>query len=197
MNEFGFRLLLRESKLILDAQRNRGAEKWNELIEEILGFEIRREWQESGPEAKSQYHLERLPQLFAFGYYSGSEICRLIGGSENQCREAGIISSQFNVFCSLFDKVCDDHSEMLQELVSIVNSSSIIAEIDGTQKMPSQDSDERSPLILRIVIRALREYFTRIRLGLDGATRAEKLKEELCRSMLDAYENKLLMLQIL
>lgn len=186
MNQFGFALSLKECRHVLQAHELEAVKRWDELSESILGRDLKRELENEGHQAGSTFGFSRLSRLFGFGYRAGHEVCRLFGGTEADCNEAGVIAATFNIFSSLFDKICD-RSEMLQKLVSVVNETSIIGELNGLPLISPADAYRREPLIIRVTLHLIRQYFAMCRRVLIKSSDVLNLRREFVTTILDSY----------
>lgn len=186
MCRHGFTLQLNDCKFITEFQQREAAKRWAKVIDSILGSELQREFKTKERDINSSSRLSRLPQLFAFGYGCGYQICQLLGGSEANCDHGGLVSSTFNMFASLFDAICDDSDyDTLGVLISAVNKAGIMGGLHGDPL--SSFESIGTPFIVKVTLRLLARHLAMCHEFSVGSPERLPLYEELCSTMLDAY----------
>jgi hypothetical protein len=124
MAEYDLTLSLSDCNQVLEEQRRQAASAWD-VVERVCLREAQRRGDKTPVSARWLAYLTRLPDVVAFGYSAESIMCQALGGSRDAIEQAGIASALFNVFSSLFDRVCDEEPELLPELEGLVNRASI------------------------------------------------------------------------
>ena len=137
---------------------------WQKVRVEVLGEKLCAECDTLKGSGAESFYLEHLERLFFIGSSLGRETCRLLGGNQEQARQAGTACGLLNAFVSLFDKVYDDYSEMAPRLGEIVDSGVLEAALSieagpsglerGRVRATAQD-----PIALRVLCRLMESYF--------------------------------------
>jgi hypothetical protein len=179
----------RIASLELQLVRSRGV--WNSVKHEVLGQDLASQLDGILRAREQAYYLHRLPTLFAFGYFLGSEITRMLGGNQAMSRQGGICAGLFNSFASLFDKVCDDYPELYAALVQTATRQAIHESVNSSSTGHWETCAASEPSVaLRVIFRLMGAYFHRCR-ALVEAEDDKRLVDVWGESILAAYEGEL------
>jgi len=143
-------------------QKNDFIKKWDSEKRLLLGFELAKAYDDILKIQSKSYYLENIPRLFTFGYSLGFQLSEMLGGKKDENEESGILSALFNIYASLFDKICDNHSNLYRRLVEIVNHNSLSKAMTlGNQNKEYFITSKEDHILLKIVCRLMTEYFKR------------------------------------
>ena len=169
MAEHDLTLSFSDCNQVLEEQRRQAASAWD-VVERVCLQEAQRRADNIPVSAPWLAYLTRLPDVAAFGYSAGSIMCQVFGGSRDASEQAGIASALFNVFSSLFDRVCDEEPELLAQLIGLVNPESISACLWDGRPLQPLDSDDGYPPLLEASILSLEAYLVWCRQHLHAAS---------------------------
>lgn len=135
---------------------------WSAIKDDVLGAELSSFVDRIPDIGAKYYYLKHLPVTFAFGYFLGSEIARILGGSPDQDEEGGILSALFNSFASLFDKICDNCPELYGSLATVSTREAILTSMTSAPSAYWETAaTNEGNFALKVLFRLMGSYFER------------------------------------
>ena len=141
-----------------------GKNLWEGLLREVLSDDLYNYCSKlEGP----PYYSEVIPYISAFGYTLARQLYHLVGIDAEYMESVALTNSLFNTFVGLFDRVCDERTDLYPDLIERVSYKSLLCAMDARRRendrtpcfviKPGDDPD------LVILLKIMEEYFIRCR----------------------------------
>ncbi|MGC1255920.1 MAG: hypothetical protein WA867_10215, partial [Candidatus Acidiferrales bacterium] len=175
----------------VESQIAASSRAWSSVKEEVMGEEMSSSFDRIVSAKANSCYLKNLPVAFAFGYFLGSQITRMLGGDSAQAEEGGICAALFNSFASLFDKLLDNYPELYPRLMQVSTSEAILESVtSGPSGYWEASVENETHFGLKILSRFMGSYFKRCQ-SLLSAERDEKVVQMFRTTMIAAYDGEL------
>ena len=169
-----------------------GKRIWSDVIGNLLGEREYLQIERTLARKHRYYSIENAPRVAAFGYSVGKCFAQSFAVDRDLLDYAATTVSLLNVSLSLFDKVCDLHSDMLPKLIDRVNRDALSLALshDKTQThdFPTVLQDDEA--VLRVIFVSFREYSKRIRNLYEHSNRSHLWLENR-NTLLALYDSEL------
>jgi|GEM_PF-7119467 hypothetical protein len=169
-----------------------GQKLWDTVIGDAIGQELREFCETSIKERGRFYHIEHIPRYAAFGHDIADCFCRLFGVSENTASDIAAAGALLNSYAALFDKICDDYTELRPHLMRRCSPEilSRAASLTLSDTKPFFRLKENDAPLVKIVVLLIREYFNRCAAILD-CSGGDKIRAEFQNTVSLLYKSEL------